>query len=254
MIQKRPCCHHDPRLPTDRLTHPHITPTPTPFPQNSAHQYDYDAQTVIAFLKTYGLDQDFKINIEPNHTTLAGHAPEHDIIIASQYGMLGSIDANTGACERLGECGVAGSTFGLCASPIHPLTTLGTQKQKGNPSLGWDTDNFLMNPQTATLIMKTVLEQGGIAPGGLNFDAKVCYGSREMKKGWRLDGGWWGFGIIDLEHGRAYTKPNRHRCGASRRTWRTSSSRTSGALLWITLSLSCCTRPLTTHNLSTPIP
>lgn len=104
----------------------------------SAHQYDYDAQTVIAFLKTYGLDRDFKINIEPNHTTLAGHAPEHDIMIASQYGMLGSIDANT-----------------------------------GNPSLGWDTDNFLMNPQTATLIMKTVLEQGGIAPGGLNFDAKV---------------------------------------------------------------------------------
>lgn len=64
--------------------------------QNSAHQYDYDAQTVMAFLRTYGLEKDFKINIEPNHTTLAGHAPEHDILLAAQYGMLGSIDANTG--------------------------------------------------------------------------------------------------------------------------------------------------------------
>ncbi len=62
----------------------------------SAHQYDYDAQTVTGFLKTYGLDKDFKINIEPNHTTLAGHCAEHDIVVAAQYKMLGSIDANTG--------------------------------------------------------------------------------------------------------------------------------------------------------------
>lgn len=104
----------------------------------SAHQYDYDAQTVICFLKSYGLEKDFKINIEPNHTTLAGHCAEHDIVVAGQYGMLGSIDANTGV-----------------------------------PHLGWDTDCFMSDTQQTTLIMKTVLEQGGIAPGGLNFDAKV---------------------------------------------------------------------------------
>lgn len=60
------------------------------------HQYDYDAQTSIAFLHQYGLAEHFKLNIEPNHTTLAGHAPEHDIAISSAYGMLGSIDSNTG--------------------------------------------------------------------------------------------------------------------------------------------------------------
>lgn len=60
------------------------------------HQYDYDAQTVISFLKTYGLDKHFKLNIEPNHTTLAGHSYEHDLLVASKYGFLGSIDANTG--------------------------------------------------------------------------------------------------------------------------------------------------------------
>jgi xylose isomerase len=60
------------------------------------HQYDYDAQTVIGFLKTYNLDKDFKLNIEPNHTTLAGHSYEHDIVLASKLGFLGSIDSNTG--------------------------------------------------------------------------------------------------------------------------------------------------------------
>jgi len=60
------------------------------------HQYDYDAQTAMAFLYEYGLEKDFMLNIEPNHTTLAGHEQEHDILVASQYGMLGSIDSNTG--------------------------------------------------------------------------------------------------------------------------------------------------------------
>jgi xylose isomerase len=60
------------------------------------HQYDYDAATTMAFLYQYGLANDFQLNIEPNHTTLAGHAPEHDIALASAYGMLGSIDSNTG--------------------------------------------------------------------------------------------------------------------------------------------------------------
>lgn len=102
------------------------------------HQYDYDAQTVIGFLNTYGLQDHYKLNIEPNHTTLAGHEFVHDILVSSKYGFLGSVDANT-----------------------------------GDELLGWDTDQFLTNTKQATQIMSVVLEQGGLAPGGLNFDAKV---------------------------------------------------------------------------------
>jgi len=102
------------------------------------HQYDYDAQTTIAFLKTYGLDKDFKLNIEPNHTTLAGHDFEHDIMIAAQYGMLGSVDSNT-----------------------------------GDPLVGWDTDQFPMDVKKATLVMGAIIDQGGLGKGGLNFDCKV---------------------------------------------------------------------------------
>ncbi|KAL7636145.1 UNVERIFIED_CONTAM: hypothetical protein RMT77_012902 [Armadillidium vulgare] len=102
------------------------------------HQYDFDAQTVMAFLHNYALFDEFKLNIEPNHTMLAGHPYEHDVVLASIYGMLGSIDANT-----------------------------------GSPDLGWDTDQFPMDVRNTTLVMKAVIEQGGIAPGGLNFDAKV---------------------------------------------------------------------------------
>jgi len=102
------------------------------------HQYDYDAMTVIGFLKHYGLDKDFKLNIEPNHTTMAGHDYVHDVALASSFGMLGSIDANT-----------------------------------GSPDLGWDTDQFPMDIKNSTLLMKVVIDQGGLAPGGLNFDCKV---------------------------------------------------------------------------------
>jgi len=102
------------------------------------HQYDYDAMTVIGFLKHFGLEKDFKLNVEPNHTTLAGHCYEHDIMMASALGMLGSIDSNT-----------------------------------GSPDLGWDTDQFPMDIKNCTMVMKTVIEQGGLQPGGLNFDAKV---------------------------------------------------------------------------------
>jgi len=103
------------------------------------HQYDYDAQTTMAFLAEYGLLGDFKLNIEPNHTTLAGHELEHDIVVSSAYGMLGSIDSNT-----------------------------------GDTMLGWDTDQFPMDVMKTTAIMSVVLEQeGGLAPGGLNFDCKV---------------------------------------------------------------------------------
>eukprot|EP00946_MAST-07B_sp_MAST-7B-sp1_P000307 g307.t1 len=110
------------------------------------HQYDYDAQTCIGFLHTYGLEKDFKLNIEPNHTTLAGHDYEHDILVSSKLGFLGSIDANT-----------------------------------GDPLLGWDTDMFPSDIKKTTLVMKVVLEQGGLAPGGLNFDCKVRRESTELR-------------------------------------------------------------------------
>lgn len=110
------------------------------------HQYDYDAMTVIAFLKQFGLDGDFKLNIEPNHTTLAGHQYHHDILMASSFGMLGSVDSNT-----------------------------------GSPDLGWDTDQFPMDISYATQSMKVIIEQGGLQPGGLNFDAKVRRESTDLQ-------------------------------------------------------------------------
>ncbi|XP_068613714.1 uncharacterized protein [Brachionichthys hirsutus] len=110
------------------------------------HQYDFDALSVIAFLKHYGLEAHFKLNIEPNHTTLAGHAYEHDVIMASAFGMLGSVDSNT-----------------------------------GSPDLGWDTDQFPMDIRNTTLVMKAVIEQGGLQPGGLNFDAKVRRESTDLE-------------------------------------------------------------------------
>jgi len=109
------------------------------------HQYDYDAQTVISFLHTYGLEKDFKLNIEPNHTTLAGHDDEHDVLFASKLGFLGSIDAN-----------------------------------RGDKLLGWDTDQFPMNVHDCTRIMQTVVAQNGLTPGGLNFDCKVRRESTDL--------------------------------------------------------------------------
>jgi len=110
------------------------------------HQYDYDAQTVLGFLRQYGLEDHFKTNVEPNHTTLAGHEFEHDIIVSSVYDALGSIDAN------------AGDTL-----------------------LGWDTDQFCYDVRKTTMIMLAVLKQGGLAPGGLNFDAKVRRESSDLQ-------------------------------------------------------------------------
>ncbi|CAL1540062.1 unnamed protein product [Lymnaea stagnalis] len=112
----------------------------------SKHQYDYDAMTVIAFLRTYGLEKEIKLNIEPNHTTLAGHAYEHDIVFASAYNMLGSVDSNT-----------------------------------GSPDLGWDTDQFPMDVKNATMVLQVILRQGGLQPGGLNFDCKVRRESTDLK-------------------------------------------------------------------------
>ena len=100
------------------------------------HQYDFDAATAIGFLKQYGLDKDFKMNIEANHATLAGHTFQHDLRVSAMHGMLGSIDAN-----------------------------------QGDYLLGWDTDEFPSNVYEATWCMYEVLKAGGLT-GGLNFDAK----------------------------------------------------------------------------------
>ncbi len=108
------------------------------------HQYDFDAATVLGFLRKYDLIQDFKLNIEANHATLAGHTFQHELNVSRINGVLGSIDAN-----------------------------------QGDMLLGWDTDQFPTNIYDATLCMYEVLKQGGIAPGGLNFDAKVRRGSFE---------------------------------------------------------------------------
>ena len=101
------------------------------------HQYDFDASTAIGFLRQYGLDKDFKMNIEANHATLAGHTFQHELRISTINGMLGSIDAN-----------------------------------QGDTLLGWDTDEFPFDVYEATLCMYEVLKAGGIS-GGFNFDSKT---------------------------------------------------------------------------------
>ena len=101
------------------------------------HQYDFDAATSIGFLRQYGLDKDFKMNIEANHATLAGHTFQHELRISAVNGMLGSIDAN-----------------------------------QGDYLLGWDTDEFPFNVYETTMCMYEVLKAGGLKNGGFNFDAK----------------------------------------------------------------------------------
>lgn len=102
------------------------------------HQYDYDAAHVIAFLKTFGLDEHFKLNIEGNHATLAGHTFQHELRYARIFDKLGSVDANI-----------------------------------GDLLLGWDTDHFPTNLYDATLAMYEILLNGGLHSGGLNFDAHL---------------------------------------------------------------------------------
>jgi len=104
----------------------------------SKHQYDTDSATTLYFLKEYGLLDHFKLNIEANHATLAGHSFEHELAVASAAGKLGSVDAN-----------------------------------RGDELLGWDTDQFPTNLYSTTLAMMVILKQGGLGSGGLNFDAKV---------------------------------------------------------------------------------
>jgi xylose isomerase len=110
------------------------------------HQYDYDSQTVIAFLKANGLEKDFKLNIEVNHATLAGHTFAHDLRMAADAGLLGSIDAN-----------------------------------KGDYQNGWDTDEFPTNVYEITEAMIEILQAGGFTNGGINFDAKTRRNSTDLE-------------------------------------------------------------------------
>ena len=104
----------------------------------SNHQYDFDAATVVGFLRAQGLDQDFKLNIEANHATLAGHTFSHELQVAADAGLLGSVDANRGDSQN-----------------------------------GWDTDQFPTDIYQTTEAMMIILGAGGLGSGGLNFDAKV---------------------------------------------------------------------------------
>ncbi|MGB5944307.1 MAG: xylose isomerase [Leeuwenhoekiella sp.] len=110
------------------------------------HQYDFDAATAIGFLREYGLDQDFKMNIEVNHATLAQHTFQHEIQVSANAGMLGSIDANRGDYQN-----------------------------------GWDTDQFPNSIGEVTEAMLVFLEAGGLQGGGVNFDAKIRRNSTDME-------------------------------------------------------------------------
>ncbi|WP_162340245.1 xylose isomerase [Cyclobacterium salsum] len=109
------------------------------------HQYDYDAATVVGFLRHYGLDKDFKLNLEVNHATLAGHTFQHELQVAQDAGLLGSIDANRGDYQN-----------------------------------GWDTDQFAINLQELTEAMLVLLQGPGFTTGGVNFDAKIRRNSTDL--------------------------------------------------------------------------
>jgi len=112
----------------------------------SKHQYDFDAATCIGFLREYGLDKDFKLNIEVNHATLALHTFQHELQVSANAGMLGSIDANRGDYQN-----------------------------------GWDTDQFPNNVMELTEAMLIILESGGLQGGGVNFDAKTRRNSTDLE-------------------------------------------------------------------------
>ena len=109
------------------------------------HQYDFDAATVVGFLNQYGLQDDFKLNVEVNHATLASHSFAHELEVAACHGMLGSIDANRGDYQN-----------------------------------GWDTDQFPNNINEVTEAMLIILKAGGFKGGGINFDAKIRRNSTDM--------------------------------------------------------------------------
>ena len=120
-----------------------IEPKPA---EPTKHQYDFDAATVIGFLRAHGLENDFMLNLEVNHATLAGHTFQHELQVAADAGLLGSIDANRGDYQN-----------------------------------GWDTDQFPNNLNELTESMLIILAHGGLAPGGINFDAKTRRNSTDLE-------------------------------------------------------------------------
>ncbi|MDE5571867.1 MAG: xylose isomerase, partial [Prevotella sp.] len=112
----------------------------------SKHQYDVDTETVCGFLRAHNLDKDFKVNIEVNHATLAGHTFEHELACAVDNGMLGSIDANRGDAQN-----------------------------------GWDTDQFPIDNYELTQAMLEIIRNGGLGNGGTNFDAKIRRNSTDLE-------------------------------------------------------------------------
>jgi xylose isomerase len=102
------------------------------------HQYDFDTATVFGFLKKYGLEKEFQVNIEANHAILSGHSFQHEVETALAHGIFGSLDMN-----------------------------------RGDPQLGWDTDQFPVDLGETALILYTILSNGGMGSGGMNFDAKL---------------------------------------------------------------------------------
>ena len=121
----------------------YIEPKPK---EPTKHQYDFDASTVLGFLRKYGLEKDFKLNIEANHATLAAHTFQHEVRVATDNNAFGSIDAN-----------------------------------QGDMLLGWDTDQFPTNVYDTTMCMYEILKAGGFTKGGLNFDAKTRRGSNTFE-------------------------------------------------------------------------
>jgi len=113
----------------------YIEPKPM---EPTKHQYDYDTETVIGFLRHYGLDKDFRLNIEANHAELAGHDFVHELETASAAGLFGSVDAN-----------------------------------RGDNRNGWDTDQFPSDIYQTAMAMYAIIRAGGFTSGGLNFDAKI---------------------------------------------------------------------------------
>ncbi|GHU67410.1 xylose isomerase [Clostridia bacterium] len=138
------------------------------------HQYDFDAATAAGFLKKFGLDKDFRLNIEANHATLAGHTFQHDLRVAAVEGLFGSVDAN-----------------------------------QGDLLLGWDTDEFPFNVYETTFAMYEILKAGGFTNGGLNFDSKTrrpSYTYEDMFKSFILGMDSFALGLIKaaaiIEDGR----------------------------------------------------
>jgi len=152
----------------------YIEPKPK---EPTKHQYDFDAASAVGFLRKNGLDKDFKLNIEANHATLAGHNFQHDLRIAAVEGMFGSVDAN-----------------------------------QGDLLIGWDTDEFPFNVYETTFAMYEILKAGGFTNGGLNFDAKnrrPSYTYEDIFKGFILGMDSFALGLLKaaaiIEDGRIDT-------------------------------------------------